>query len=93
MIDLFYERTSEQKSGIAKRCFINLTNEYWGFAGYHDSAASFGVELATMVRPMASNTGYLGLNSGRYELSCGPDIRFEPYVEDHVAANLIVQAP
>jgi hypothetical protein len=73
--------------------FINLTNEYWGFRGYHDSAADFGVELATMVRPMASNTGYLGLNSGRYELSCGPDIRLEPYVGNHVAANLIVRVP
>ncbi len=73
--------------------FINLTDEYRRFGGYHDSAFDFGVELATMVRPMATNTGYLKLNSARYELSCGPDIRTEPYVENHTAVILTVQSP
>lgn len=52
--------------------FVNSTSVYREFFALHSQR---GVEVSTLVQPMARNTGYITLHLGNVELNCGSETR------------------
>ncbi len=58
--------------------FVNETSDYWFFWTRHHRR---GVQISTLVRPNAQNSGYITLHPGTIDFSCGSEIRDKPRAE------------
>jgi len=92
--DCSYAGGTAFEAGAALRIdFVNSTSVYREFFASHSQR---GVEVSTLVQPMARNTGYVTLHFGNVELNCGSETRAAnraAVYADTVTAEILTVGP